>query len=161
MKNRQGFTLIELLVVILIVGILAAIAVPMYQKSVENARVTEALIMVKNIADANKLFYLANGDYTWDLRELDVEIPGQDTTYGGMARKETEHFIYGARATSKTDATGTIAIANRLPADTYYSLRIFKDDSRVYCRAYSAEGDIICQEVTGATTKSGDYYIAQ
>ena len=79
LSNKQGFTLIELLVVVLIIGILAAVALPQYRVAVAKSRVSTMLAIGKAIADAQEVYYLANAKYAGTLSELDVEIPANCT----------------------------------------------------------------------------------
>ena len=58
--NQKGFTMVELMVVVVIVGVLAAVAVPMYSKYVKNARVSEATSKIGEIITASKAWAVEN-----------------------------------------------------------------------------------------------------
>ncbi len=60
-RNKKAFTLIELLVVVLIIGILAAVALPQYQKAVKKSRMTEYMTYITNYYKALDSWLLQNG----------------------------------------------------------------------------------------------------
>ena len=75
MKESKAFTLIELLVVVLIIGILAAVALPQYQKAVERSKSAQALSLIKATAQAIESYRLASGDYPHSFDVLSIDIP--------------------------------------------------------------------------------------
>lgn len=79
-KGMVGFTLIELLVVVLIIGILASVAMPQYNKAVEKSRATQALAILKSLYAAQETYYMANGSYATSFDELDISVPWAGTT---------------------------------------------------------------------------------
>ena len=74
---KRAFTLIELLVVVLIIGILAAVALPQYQKAVNKARVVEAKTILTSMERASQLCHLEYGENTdcVDRNLWNIEIP--------------------------------------------------------------------------------------
>ncbi len=69
-----GFTLIELLVVVLIIGILAAVALPQYQKAVTRSRLAKLKPIVRSLYEAQTRYFLENGTYGNRISALDIEI---------------------------------------------------------------------------------------
>ena len=71
----SGFTLIELLVVVLIIGILASVALPQYQKAVEKSKATQAITLLHAMHQAAEVYYIENGEWPTSAEKLDIEIP--------------------------------------------------------------------------------------
>ena len=90
MKNKQAFTLIELLVVVLIIGILAAVALPQYQKAVEKSKATQAITMLKSLGQAQMAYHLANGTSAEKFEELDIDVPLAEDTSSAFSENITD-----------------------------------------------------------------------
>jgi len=73
-KFKKGFTLLELLVVVLIIGVLAAIALPQYQKAVEKSKSVQGISLVKMFWQASETYYLTNGAFPNSIDKLDITL---------------------------------------------------------------------------------------
>ncbi len=92
---KKGFTLIELLVVVLIIGILAAVALPQYQKTVDKSRAAEIWPLLQSYKQAVDAFMLSAGtDFVGDTSLLDIELPEVDCEFS-FARHDCEFMHSG------------------------------------------------------------------
>ncbi len=106
-KGQKGFTMIELMVVVVIVGILAAIAIPIYGKYIKNARMTEATGRIGEIVTAAKAYAQEHQNATG--------VPQWPADPGGAAIgivdcSDTENFSYALSGAAGGDATGALII---------------------------------------------------
>jgi len=142
-KDDEGFTLIELLVVVIIIGILAAIALPSLLGQVSKAKQAEAKNYVGSVNRAQQAFFLENQIFATTLGALQAGIKSQ-----------TDNFSYVIPPTTSAGSFVQInAVARKTALKSYYGA------------TYTAVGDaatsealtlaVACESVAPTTTAPG------
>jgi type IV pilus assembly protein PilA len=129
-RGEEGFTLIELLVVIIIIGILAAIALPSFLNQAAKARQSEGSTYVGTLNRSQQAYYVENAKFAADLKTLKAGVPA-----------ETDSFKYG------TGLQGADAVSTaETQAD---ALKSFKGQVRLNPDSQQADAILCITEVAG------------
>ena len=178
LMNNKAFTLIELLVAVLIIGILAAIAVPKYQKALAKVRVARWIPLGYAITNAQNRYFLANGKFATDFNALDITLPNDCTaethldwaavihitckdkpgrsgfinwSYHAVDQTWTEiYFLKNGKLTT----SGTQAFTYMIPS-SQAKKRLYLATTRPFCRVYTDAGRAICQALGGKLISEG------
>ena len=157
-----GFTLIELLVVVLIIGILASIALPQYQKAVVKSRYATLKNLTHTIVQAQEVFYLTNGRYSMDFEELGIDMPA-----GKLNTSTATNYTYDWGSCVLVDPYQAQCTHNQ--GKMQYQVRYPHAGTLAYpgnrvCIAFSLDiksvQNTICKQETKATQwiNGGNYY---
>ncbi len=143
-----GFTLIELLVVVLIIGILAAAALPQYKKIILRNQALEGVSLVRAVAQAHERYFMANSQYTGDINDLDIHIPGTDSDTLGTPGRKTKYFECRTNAGGSTPGSA-LALCRwygRLDvyADFYFIIRP-ANPRQILCIFGNEKGENMCK----------------
>ena len=164
MKNANisrlgGFTLIELLVVVLIIGILAAMAMPQYFKAVERSRMTEAVTLMDSIVKAQRRKFMQTNRYAINFEGLDVAPKGARGrayfTKGDpvTGRGGNENGFVIAIERSMVNAYRVVAgspVSNSLQYQ--YQLARYYQGDNVTCWGLNPAGSELCADFCGIDT---------
>ncbi|MBU1852488.1 MAG: prepilin-type N-terminal cleavage/methylation domain-containing protein [Candidatus Omnitrophica bacterium] len=115
--RRRGFTLTEILIVVIIIAILATLALPMLVKTIEKAKVGEAISNLNLIRTGEKIYCLEWATFSSDIEELNIESPNDATSrYFYYTIEDADDSDFTARATRGGDG----AQSAPSPYDTHY-----------------------------------------
>lgn len=108
-----GFTLTELLIVVIILGILATLALPMLVKTIEKAKVGEAISNLNLIRTGQKIYFLEYSTFISSLDSLNIENPNDASS---------SYFDYSIPSADSSDFTGRAQRKENAPDpyNTYY-----------------------------------------
>ncbi len=165
--QKNGFTLVEMLAVVLIVGILMTVAVPQYRRTIQRTRATEAIAMLKVLADSAERLATSHGSKTladfasshgsvYNFSRLDMIDTSQYDQRCSFASSGTEmqcdYFTYTLNSDGSIDALQT-------NPNTGVTLTIYPDKNPVetdYITCSESSGTYYCDLYGYGTDESGE-----
>lgn len=144
---EQGMTIVELLVVMVILGILAAIAIPSFAGQIKRAQQSEAQLHVSGILRSQQAYFLEKNTYATNLAQLGLKIPNT-VQYNYALQQFSEH----------TNQAGTLVngtTASAIPTQEFngYMGKVWTENTPVGAVSQS----VLCEGAAGAANFMGRY----
>ena len=146
-NTSKGFTLMEMLVVILVIAVLAAVAVPQYQRAVSKSRYNALMPLAKSVNANNEVYFLTHGKYAQTLADLD--LASQEQYPEGTSLELHQSGKYSYVLAKRTGLNNNLVIYQN-HSTTY--------PANVHCEAKKedAEAAWLCEEALQGTKIQAD-----
>lgn len=152
MRKKNGFTLTELLTVVLVIGILAAIALPQYRRAVRRAQAVEGLTHLRAIMGSAINYYGAFGEKPTKLNGLDVSFQNASSQTGSSTKIDNFKFTFYTSAGEDDRIEACYASTGDSCDSSGYTFTAYYNKP-----AFGGKGAVTCK-VTGSTEEEKEKF---